>query len=134
MESNEYFEEDDKKNIKLKTENEQESSEYNEYIEEDVKTENKEEIGRSDLLNNLCDICMKQYKSKRNLLKHIQSVHKGIKYPCNQCEYKATQQGNLKTHIESVHEKVKYPCHQCEYKATRQSNLKTHIESVHERV
>ena len=33
--------------------------------------------------------------------------------------YEATWQGNVKKNIESVHEKVKYPCHQCEYKATR---------------
>ena len=26
--------------------------------------------------------------------------------------------GDVKIHIESVHEKVKYPCNQCEYKAT----------------
>ena len=38
-------------------------------------------------------------------LKHNKSVHEKIKYPCNQCEYKATEKGHLKTHIELVNEK-----------------------------
>ena len=54
------------------------------------------------------------------------SLHESVKYPCNQCEYKATQRSNLKTHKMSVHENVKYPCNQCEYKATTNSSLKTH--------
>ena len=69
-----------------------------------------------------------------SLKTHIESVHVGMKYPCNQCNYKATTQSSLKTHILSVHDCVKYPCHQCEYKATQQSHLKRHIDSVHEGV
>merc|ERR1712150_66848 len=104
----EYFEADDNKNIK--EENFEENtgikrvtSESNEYFEEDFKTENK-----GQFLNNLCNICQKQYKSKRSLSTHIQSDHRGIKYPCIICEYKATAPGNLKQHIESVHENIKY--------------------------
>ena len=65
---------------------------------------------------------------------HIESIHEKVKYPCGQCEYKATGKGHLKTHILAVHEKIKYPCQQCEYKATSKGSLKTHIESVHEKV
>ena len=38
---------------------------------------------------------------------HIKSVHKGIKYACNQCDYQATEQSYLGTHIQNkmnVHE------------------------------
>ena len=137
MDSTEYMEEEDKKDVKQETGIneyfEEKTFKNNEYFEEDVKTEHKEQIIRSSPENNLCNICKKQYKTKINLSTHMQSVHKGVKYPCNQCEYKATEQGSLKRHIESVHEKVKYPCNQCEYKATQQSHLKRHIKSVHEK-
>ena len=41
------------------------------------------------------------------------SVHENVKYPCNQCEYKATHRGNLKIHKMSVHENIKYLCNLC---------------------
>ena len=34
---------------------------------------------------------------------HIDSKHKGIKYNCDQCDYKATEKRTLKMHIESKH-------------------------------
>ena len=37
------------------------------------------------------------------------SVHKGVKYACNQCDSQFTQQGQLKQHKLSVHEGVRYP-------------------------
>ena len=40
--------------------------------------------------------------------------HEGIKYPCNQCEYKASEKGQLQIHIQSQHEGIKYPCDQCD--------------------
>ena len=72
-----------------------------------------------------------QQTTKGNLKTHKMSVHRNVKYPCDQCEHKATEKGHLKTHKKSVHENIKYPCNQCEYKATTQSNLKRHKISVH---
>lgn len=54
------------------------------------------------------------------------------KYPCDQCDYKATRQWNLKKHKLSVHEGVKYSCDECDYKATDQSQVKKHKRSKHE--
>ena len=51
-------------------------------------------------------------------------LHEGVKYDCNQCDYKATQQTNLSQHQKEIHEGVKYNCTQCDYKATHQTNLK----------
>ena len=103
---------------------------YSEYFEEDVKEEILDEKNPdSDWL--ICDICSTGYKSKRNLNQHIQSAHKGLKFPCDQCVYQATRKDKLWAHIRSVHEKVKYPCNQCEYKATTQSNLKSHYQRKH---
>ena len=57
----------------------------------------------------------------------LATVHKGVKYACNQCDQQFTQRGSLKTHIQSVHEGVKYPCNQCTYQATRKGHLTEHI-------
>ena len=34
-------------------------------------------------------------------------MHEGVKFPCNQCDYKATQKSNLLKHIKSIHDCVK---------------------------
>ena len=36
------------------------------------------------------------------------SVHEGVKYACNLCDYQAKIQTNLTVHIQSIHEGVKY--------------------------
>ena len=38
---------------------------------------------------------------------------------------------SIKTHIQSKHEGIKYPCNQCDYRATTQSNFQRHIQSKH---
>jgi len=60
----------------------------------------------------------------RNILKQT----RGVRYPCDQCEYFVTTAGYLRKHIENKHEGVRYPCKQCDYVFTDASNLKKHIE------
>ena len=55
-----------------------------------------------------------------------------VKFPYNQCNYKATRKDSLLTHIQSRHEGVRFPCPRCNYKATQMENLSTHINSIHE--
>ena len=38
------------------------------------------------------------------LYTHIKGAHEGLKYYCNDCDYKATHKGTLTTHIKAVHE------------------------------
>ena len=64
----EYFEEDDKTNVK---------------IEKVYSKENTENIEKN--LNISCNICGKNYNSQSTLKLHVQSVHERIKYSCNQC-------------------------------------------------
>ena len=79
-----------------------------------------------------CQVCGKLFSTIGYMLTHYRSKHEGIKYPCTQCDYRATQQGDLQKHIQSKHEGIKYPCNQCDYQATTQSNLQIHIQSIHE--
>ena len=45
---------------------------------------------------------------KGSLRKHIKTIHEGVKFPCEQCDYKATQKGDLLRHIKSKHQGVKF--------------------------
>ena len=57
----------------------------------------------SDTKSTECPECGKEFAHRYVMLKHYRSVHEGIKYPCNQCDYQATQQSSLQTHIAAKH-------------------------------
>ena len=63
-------------------------------------------------------------------MRHIKSIHKGVKFPCDQCDYKATRTGPLLEHIKSIHEGVKFPCDQCDYKATLKESFSNQFIKV----
>ena len=65
-----------------------------------------------------------------SLYTHIKGAHEGLKYYCNDCDYKATHRGTLTTYIKAVHEGL-IP-NDCEYKATTRSSFFQHIKAVHE--
>ena len=74
----------------------------------------------------LCyDHCVKQFTEQVN----FQSVHEGIQYPCDLCNYQATTMGCLQKHIKSKHEGIKYPCDQCDQQFTGKGHLKKHIQT-----
>ena len=67
-------------------------------------------------------------------MSHIKSKHEGVRYPCDQCDYRATQKSLLLNHIKAKHEGVKYPCEQCDFKATFKVSLLRHIKSIHKHI
>ena len=85
-------------------------------------------------ISRLKKYCLPFILNNLPLLKHIKSIHEGVKFPCAQCDYTATDQNSLGRHIKSIHEGVKFPCDQCEFKATRKGNLLKHKKSRHEKV
>jgi len=70
--------------------------------------------------------------SKSGLWSHKKSIHVGLRYPCDQCEYAATHLSNLKEHKKSIHEGVQYPCNQCGLSYTKAASLKQHKKTIHE--
>ena len=76
--------------------------------------------------------CHYQATLKASLIKHQQSVHEGIMFPCDSCDYQASSRGNLATHQQSVQEGRKFPCGSCDYQASSRGNLSTHQKSLHE--
>ena len=55
-----------------------------------------------------------------------------MKYPCDECDYKAAQRTSLRIHKKGIHKGAMYQCNECFYKFTRKDNLKKHKKSVHE--
>ena len=85
-------------------------------------------------LKYLCDYCLKPFKAKESLLKHLEHKHKRFKHLCDQCDYKSAFEQSLKEHIRLVHDQTKLACEQCEYKGPSPRALKKHIEVNHEGV
>ena len=70
---------------------------------------------------------------KEELLEPKISIHEGVRFPCEQCDYKATRRGHLLRHKQLIHEGVivMVPCDQCDYKAKEKRSLTKHIKSRH---
>merc|ERR1712179_692609 len=107
-----------------------------------------------------CLKCPKEMSEKRNLRKHVQTQHNGVRYTCDLCDYvgdggnlnyhkKAehyhrypykcpncektfSENSNLWRHRKSQHEGITYQCHFCKYKAKQTTHLKTHIKTRHQ--
>ena len=45
---------------------------------------------------------------------HMQTVHEGLKFPCDECDKQFTQKGYLNVHMKSVHEGKTFICDKCE--------------------
>ena len=66
---------------------------------------------------------------KSHLTININSVHKGIKYKCDQCDKEFTTSAHRCVHIKSVHEHKKYPCTLNDYQAPQQQSLTKHKQA-----
>ena len=108
-----------------------------------------------------CKECGKQFSQRFNLTRHVNNVHRSIKYSCNLCDYKATRKFDLTKHVTNVHQTMetiycikckkdiketslkghmklhseiptKYRCKICPYQTIHSyHDLKVHIEKVH---
>ena len=96
-------------------------------------------INRKGVRQKTCDTCLARYQcdqceyvssTKRNINKHIKTVHlKLTPYSCGQCDAKFGQNGNLQRHINTVHLKEQnYACTECDAKFGQNGNLQTHIK------
>ena len=76
-----------------------------------------------------CKEC--DYKSERpsGLQRHVDTVHKKLRYSCSQCGKEVL---NLQHHIKTVHVKEQmYSCNLCSYMTSRKEILTRHVKTVH---
>ena len=57
--------------------------------------------------------------------------HEGVKFTCDQCDYKAPSKSSLLVHFKSMHEGVKFLCSQCDYQAKWKNMLLRHVKAKH---
>ena len=62
---------------------------------------------------------------------HVKTVHEGLRYPCDQCDYQGNSMQSLRKHIQSSHEGIKYECEHCNKKLATPACVRRHIRSVH---
>ena len=79
-----------------------------------------------------CDQCDKDFATKRNLTRHIQSIHEAKeKFSCQSCQQKYTTKDGLKKHILRIHQAKTIPCDECKKMFRTRELLNKHKQSVH---
>ena len=70
---------------------------------------------------------------------HKLSTHEGVRYYCDQCNYKTVLESRLRAHKKSRHEgiaeilaKVPVICDECGLKQSDVGNLRIHMKQMHE--
>ena len=92
------------------------------------------------------------FGSENNIVRPERIQSKSKSFKCNICDYRAARNANLIKHIKSVHEGIKpgfkynhvdfetgeaifvkpFKCHICSYDTVNKTHLKRHVETVHE--
>ena len=78
-----------------------------------------------------CTLCSATFTKKPSLCKHIDQIHKKIRYPCHSCEKSYTSKQSLYIHIQSVHEKLKHNCDFCNSSFKPERSLINHLRAKH---
>ena len=60
----------------------------------------KHQIGRGGYI---CEKCNQSFSSRGSLTNHTRAIHDGVRFLCNQCDFKGTQNHTLKKHKLSFH-------------------------------
>ena len=47
---------------------------------------------------------------KGSLQKHVKSIHNGVKFSCEYCDYNAIEKGSIRKYIKSIHDGVVSHC------------------------
>ena len=55
-----------------------------------------------------CDDCEIVFITRMGLRLHRRSIHEGIRYFCDYCDFQTTTQGNLKIHTDNLNMKAFY--------------------------
>ena len=56
-----------------------------------------------------CDICDKQFVNKYVVKKHNNSVHEGLRFLCDHCDFLSSSKDNVRTHITCMHPNQELP-------------------------
>ena len=108
--------------------------------EQETEKQQQEEKSRVQEYDFPCNQCDNVFSTSSNQLKHIKSVHEGLRHKCNLCSMEYTQACHLKKHIQSTHVTEysyfggTFPCNQCDKVLSTSSNRLKHTKAIHEGV
>eukprot|EP00092_Neocalanus_flemingeri_P008177 GFUD01008817.1.p1 GENE.GFUD01008817.1~~GFUD01008817.1.p1 ORF type:complete len:1155 (+),score=254.55 GFUD01008817.1:150-3467(+) len=81
-----------------------------------------------------CPECHFMARSQGTLFRHIQSVHRGVRFNCPYCDFVTIDKGSLKRHVNGQHEGIKHKCDFCDYENAQIGNVKKHVQTKHQNI
>ncbi|CAC5419816.1 KRAB [Mytilus coruscus] len=92
----------------------------------------KRHVTRHGVMTYACEVCRKEFKTKRQMKEHILSLHAGVKpFKCDQCDKMFTRKYHLERHL-MMHAGTKdYQCKYCGKEFSTKGNLLSHVRRVH---
>ena len=98
----------------------------------DGLTIQKQKIGKCTSGKFSCEQCDFKSTIRRNLNRHRESIHLGIKYQCEECSKEYTSTTELNRHVENIHRGGVYQCDQCNKIFGHPKALRHHVREFHE--
>ena len=75
--------------------------------------------------------CKNKFRSKSDLMAHVQGKHNKVKYECEICGYKNANDSYVKAHILGVHAGERFQCKECDESFENMGKLVRHRSKVH---
>ena len=101
-----------------------------------LKEDHEVSASKNQITKNLdrlsCGFCDKQFAQKRNLVRHIQTVHEEKNtHLCSICDKTFETADAVRQHLEEIHEiQNPFKCPKCEKTFKCESGLKQHVEKI----
>ena len=77
-----------------------------------------------------CMWCLRCFKEKKTLTRHVESKHQDATFNCEKCSFKTDRKDYLKRH-EGKHNKIKYSCSECKFSSDRKDIIARHSQLNH---
>ena len=85
-----------------------------------------------DWPNLVCQVCAKEFGSRKALGSHLKHVHPTLSFQCDQCQNKFPSKRSLKQHTSRVHNDVVYQCPLCLTEFRQKHNRRAHLKKCKE--
>ena len=100
-------------------------------IRQEKSEKSAKKLKNPKVTNTKCLECGKSFSIKRNLERHIDSVHKKIRFNCERCGKKYADPRALTDHVRSEHLGITYPCDECDKRFSFRTLLYKHFNDNH---
>ena len=77
-----------------------------------------------------CEICVLKFKSRKELLRHKDSLHSNVKLNCHHCEKICKDKRSLKSHL-TTHNAPTFVCDKCAKSFNTNHKFQSHIKNMH---